>query len=327
VHLVIGANSFAGRHAVTALGEHGPVRAVDLGAGLAAAMDGVEVVHVAAPLYSPFDRLAWRARRRGGRPNGFLVELLRLAGKAGVRRVVVMSSTSALGTPRGGRVTERTRPVPEHPYERLLAYDEAWLRDRYDPDVVVLRPAQAFGAGEPVLSYLLDRLLRGWLLRGRLLLPGGGRAWRTFVAGPDLGRAFHAAALRGDPGGAYLVGGLKGSWRELISAVASELHIDAHVNRLPYDLAYLAAWARATSGLPLAQRCWRNPCVVDLFARSQVVEDGWSRRELCWTPEVTSFAGGLAGLGEWVRQSARAGRVKLRTRPGAGARSERLLHG
>ena len=327
MHLVIGANTFAGRHAVTALGKHGPVRAAGLRGGLAAAMDGVEVVHVAAPLYSPFDRLTWRARWRGGRPNGFLVGLMKLARRAGVRRVVVMSSTSALGTPRDGRVTERTRPAPEHPYERLLAYDEAWLRDQYDPDVVVLRPAQAFGAGEPVLSRLLDRLLRGWLLRGRLLLPGGGRAWRTFVAGSDLGRSFHAAALRGAPGGAYLVGGFKGSWRELISAAASALHIHAHVTRLPYDLAYLAAWARATSGLPLSQRCWRNPFAVDLFTRPQVVEDGWSRRELSWTPEVTNFAGGLAGLAEWVRRSAMAGRVKVATRPGARARSERLLSG
>lgn len=326
MHLVIGANGFAGRHAVTALGEHGPVRAADLGDGLAAAMEGVEVVHVATQLYSPFDRLAWRARWRRGRPNVLLVEMMRLAREAGVRRVVVMSSTSALGTPRDGRVTERTWPAPEHPYERLLAADEAWLRDQYDPDVVLLRPAQAFGAGEPVLSRLLDGLLRSWLFRGRLLLPGGGRASRTFVAGPDLGRAFHAAALRGAPGGAYLVGGFKGSWRELIFAAASELHIDAHVTRLPYDLAYLAASARASSGLPLAQRCWRNPCVVDLITRPQVVEDGWSRRELSWAPQVTNFASGLTGLADWVRRPAARG-VKSIPHPGAGAPSERLLPG
>jgi len=328
VHLVVGASSFAGRHAVTALGEHGPVRAADFGDGLAAAMKDVEVVHVAAQLYSPFDRLAWRARWRRGRPNRLLVELMRLARKAGVRRVVLMSSTSALGTPRDGRVSERTRPAPEHPYERLLAYDEAWVREQYDPEVIVMRAGQVFGPGEPVLSRLLDRLLRGWLFRGRLLLPGGGRALRTFVAGPDLGRAFYAAGLRGAPGGAYLVGGFKGSWRELISAAASALHVDAHVTRLPYDLAYLAASARATSGLPLTHRCWRSPCAVDLITRPHVIEDGWSRRELSWAPAVTNFADGLAGLAEWVRQSAFApGRGKVIARPSAGRRSDRLLPG
>ena len=328
VHLVIGASGFAGRHAVTALGEHGPVRAADLGDGLAAAMKDVEVVHVATQLYSPFDRLTWRARWRRGRPNRLLVELMRLARKAGVRRVVFMSSTSALGTPGDGRVSERTRPAPEHPYERLLAYDEAWLREQYDPEVVVMRSAQAFGPGEAVLSRMLDRVLRGWLLRGRLLLPGGGRAVRTFVAGRDLGRAFYAAGLRGAPGGAYLVGGFKGSWRELISAAAAALHVEAHVTGLPYDLAYLAASARATSGLPLTQRCWRSPCAVDLITRPHVVEDGWSRRELSWAPEVTNFASGLAGLAEWVRQSAFApGRGKLVARRGAGTHSDRLLLG
>jgi len=150
------------------------------------------------------------------------------------------------------------------------------------------------------------------MLRGRLRLPRGGRASRTFVAGSDLGRAAHAAAVRGAPGGVYLVGGFKGSWRELAAAAAAALNVAARVGGLPYDLSYLAASARASSGLPLTGRCWRSPFVVDLISRPQVIEDGWSRRELGWSPEVTSFAPGLAGLARWVRESAAAaGRAPL----------------
>ena len=43
------------------------------------------------------------------------------------------------------------------------------------------------------------------------MLHGGGGAPRTFLAGSDLGTAFAAAGLRGEPGAAYLLGGFDGS--------------------------------------------------------------------------------------------------------------------
>jgi hypothetical protein len=43
---------------------------------------------------------------------------------------------------------------------------------------------------------------------------------------------------------------------------------------------------------------------VDLLARPQVVEDGWSRRELSWRPLVATFEAGLAELPEWHRDTA-----------------------
>lgn len=298
MHLVIGVESFAGRHAVTALGQHGPVRGVAPGDNLAAALAGVEVIHVAGELYSPFDRLAWRARGRRGQPNPWLVQLVRLARLAGVRRVVFLSSASALGSSRNGRLSERSQPRPEHPLERLLNYDERWLRRQSNPEVVVLRAAQPFGPGEPVMTRLLGRMLRG-----RLRLPCGGRASRTFVSGDDLGRAFVAAALRGSQGGAYLVGGVKGSWRDLMTAAADALTVRPRIGSVPYDLAYLAAALRTASGLPVGSDCWATPFAVDMIARPQIVEDGWDRRELCWQPEVTSLEQGLAELADWVRNA------------------------
>jgi hypothetical protein len=70
------------------------------------------------------------------------------------------------------------------------------------------------------------------------------------------------------------------------------------VGRCSYDLAYLAAW----SGLAhssTSRTCWPTPYVVDLLARAQVVEDGWSRRELSWRPQVATFETGLAELLGW----------------------------
>ena len=90
------------------------------------------------------------------------------------------------------------------------------------------------------------------------------------------------------------------------------LNAAARVGGLPYDLSYLAASARASSGLPLTGRYWGSPFVVDLISRPHVIEDGWSPRELGWSPAVTSLAPGLAGLARWVWESAAAaGRAPL----------------
>ncbi len=289
MHLVIGAHGYAGSHAVSALREHVRVRCAEPGEDLAAAMRRVEVVHVAVDLHSPFERLRWR---RGRTPDALLVQVVAQARAAGVRRIVYLSPISVYGFTRDGRVSERTALRPEHPYERLVARDEGWLREREEPEVVVLRAAQGFGAGEPVLTRLLQRMAVA-----RLLLPAGGRARRTFLAGADLGRAVAAAGLRGEAGAAYLAGGFDGCWWELLEAAALTLGVTPRLTWLAYDFAYLAASSHAA---PVAEGgCCPTPFMVDLLAKPQTVEDGWSRRELGWEPRITSFAAGLGDLAEW----------------------------
>src|SRR5205814_2599124 len=109
-----------------------------------------------------------------------------------------------------------------------------------------VRAAFGFGAYDPIL----ERLLRQ-LRAGRLRLVNRGRARRGFLAGPDLGRALLAAALRGRPGATYLAGGFDGSWRELLTMAAAVMGVPEKIASIPYDLAYVAAgarWARARAG-------------------------------------------------------------------------------
>jgi nucleoside-diphosphate-sugar epimerase len=287
---VIGARGFAGRHAVTALAGHLHVRGAEPGDDLAEAMRGVDVVHLAVELYSPFKRLRWTGERR---PHPFLAQVVEAARLAGVRRIVHLSSAAACRPNRAWRVSERTRSRPEHTYGRLLARDEAWLRQLGDPEVVVLRPAQLFGPGEPLLGRLLHALAAG-----RVRLPGGGRARRTFLAGPDLGQAFAAAALRGEPYAAYLCGGFEGCWADLLGAAGALLRLRGRVGHGSYALAHLAAAAHLPrSGR--ARMCWPTPLLVEVIGRRWLVDDGWSRRELSWEPGVRTFPEGLTGLADW----------------------------
>jgi hypothetical protein len=87
-----------------------------------------------------------------------------------------------------------------------------------------------------------------------------------------------------------------------MEAAAAALSVAPRVTGVPYNAAYLAAMGRWASLLG-GRRAWPTPYAVDVLGRPQVLEDGWSRRELSWRPEVSSFAEGLAGLADRLAQT------------------------
>jgi nucleoside-diphosphate-sugar epimerase len=296
MHLVIGSAGYAGRSAIAALGAHFPVRGVDLGEDLGAAMAGVETIHMAADLHPPLTRLRWHPD-----PAPWLVEILRAARQAGVRRLVHLSTAQVLGPAPRASLMESNPPRPDHTYEKLHARDEQWLLLQRGIEVVVLRPAQGFGLAEPIS----ERLMAG-LARGRPLLVKG-TPRRTFLAGPDLGRAFVAGALRARTGHSYLLGGFASSWAELLRVAAVALRLPVRFAEVPYDFLYLQTAFREWS-TPHGKVCWPNRYVVDLLGRSHLLEDGISRRELSWSPTIGSFEEGLGELVEELKSRRPSGR-------------------
>lgn len=286
--LVVGVSGFAGRHALAAF-ENG--RGADPEDDLESLAEGVDVLVFCGPTWEPD-----RKPEGGGAPHPLLPRALGAAQAAGVRRFVHLSSAAVYGPDQPGRIPEAAEPRPVHAYERLKLREEEWLRRHHGQvELVVVRAAAGFGAWDPIL----ERLLRE-LGAGRLRLVNGGRAQRSFLSGPDLGRVLLAAALRGRPGATYLAGGFEGSWRDLLLMAAAVLGVAPVVKSIPYDLAYLAArarWLRARSG----EVCWPNPYTLDLLAKSHTYDDGLSRRELSWSPQVGSFDEGVVELVKWFQ--------------------------
>jgi len=268
---VLGADSFAGRHTVTALR--------DMGEEVASGFIGTDAIIDCRELYPPVTRL--RLRRP---PDPGLAGAIGAAREVGVRRLVQLSSALAYGPDQRTRLDESSPLHPVHTYERLKARDEEWLRQAEGIEVVVLRAAQPFGPGESLAGAWLARLAGG-----RLRLPGGGRGLRTFISGPDLGRALVAAALRGRPGGVYLAGGFDATWRDLLLAAGAVAQVPLRVSDVPYDLAYVAATLNELKSA-FDSECWPSMFAVDLVAKPLLVDDGHSRRELTWSPKIGEFA-------------------------------------
>jgi nucleoside-diphosphate-sugar epimerase len=303
MHLVVGAAEYAGRYAIAELSNHFPVRGVELSEDLETAMAGVETVYMAAELHSPLLRLS-----AAPGPDRRLVKLVRLAEAAGVRRLVHLSTAQVLGPAPRSPLFEESPIKPYHAYEKLHARDERWLLGQRGIETVTLRPAQGFGPGEALAERLLSELSAG-----RTLLLGGGRAQRSFLAGPDLGRAFLAAGQRGRSGHAYLLGGFTACWRDLFKIVVDAIRLPVRFVDVPYDIAYLRA-AFGEWRTPVGRERWPNRYAMDVLGRSHLLEDGLSRRELTWSPTIGSLDEARGELVEWA-QGARSSRPEKPSEP------------
>ena len=311
MHLVVGAGEFLGRHVSRALATEVPVIELNADADdetVADAIGGVEVIVFCAQTVSPGRRL----RFRKDEPQ-LLARFLEAAQRARVRRFVHVSTADVYGPDRFARVTEKTRLKPTHPFEKQKLHEEEWLlANAGDVEVVVIRPARVFGAGE---DWILPRLMSA-MVHGRVWLPGGGRARQTFVAAEDVGRACLAASDRGRPGHRYLVGGFDASWRDLLISAARSVGFAAEVASVPYDVAYIRALAAETL-TPQGAAIWPGVFAVDVIGKPHYYDDSYSRRELTWSPSVGSLEQDMPAMAPWLAELPDVAPALAKVPPGA----------
>lgn len=294
MQLVIGAGEFLGDHVSHALAAEVPVIELNADADdetLADAISAVEVVINCAQTWSPARRLRFRKS-----PPPLLQKIVEAARRSKVRRIVHVSTADVYGPDQSGAVNEKSRLRPVHAYERLKLNEEQWLLEAAeDLEVVIVRPARIFGEKE---DWILPRLM-GALVKGRVWLPGGGRAKQTFVSAADVGRACLAAADRGRPGHTYLVGGFDSSWRDLVESAVRAVGVGGTIVNLPYGLLYFRALAMETVTAPGAV-VWPGIYATDVLGKPHFYDDSQSRRDLTWSPSVGSFEQEMPRMAEWL---------------------------
>jgi nucleoside-diphosphate-sugar epimerase len=294
LHLVIGAGEFLAGHVTRALAPDVPVIELNVDADdetLADAIVGVEVVIFAAQTVAPGRRLRFRRNE----PHQ-LQRVLSAAHHARVRRIVHVSTADVFGADHFARVTEKSKVKPTHAFEKQKLHEEEWLlANAGDVEVVIIRPARVFGAGE---DWLLPRLMAA-AVRGRVWLPGGGRAKQTFVSAEDVGRACLAASDRGRPGHRYLVGGFDSTWRDYLTSAARAVGFAADIASIPYDLAYARSLAAETV-TPQGAAVWPGLLAIDVWGKPRYYDDSYSRRELTWSPSVGSFEQEMPAMAPWL---------------------------
>jgi nucleoside-diphosphate-sugar epimerase len=294
LHLVIGAGEFLARHVSSVLATDVPVIELNADADEETLMDaisGVDVVVNCAQTWSPARRLRFRKT-----PPPLLQHLVAAARRAQVRRIVHVSTADVYGSDHFARINEKSRLRATHPYERLKLFEEEWLLRAADEiEVVIIRPARVFGEGE---DWFTPRLMAS-MVRGRVWLPGAGRAQQTFVSATDVGRACLAAGDRGRPGHRYLIGGFDSTWRDMLISAGRAIGFAPEIGAMPYDIAYLRALAMETMTAQGAV-VWPGTLAVDVIGKPHYYDDSYSRRELTWSPSVGSFEQEMPLMAPWL---------------------------
>jgi nucleoside-diphosphate-sugar epimerase len=171
-----------------------------------------------APALAGTDALCHMAGRpgvRGGAPVVFdagnvrtTEAVMHAAARAGVRRVVLASSSSVYG-PAAGPVREDARPRPLSPYGRSKRRAEllaARLALRHGLELITLRYFTVYGPRQrPDMAFA--RFTRAALNGGEMPLLGDGRQRRDFTYVGDAAEATALAVERGRPGAVYNAAG------------------------------------------------------------------------------------------------------------------------
>ncbi len=273
---------------------HGDVRNPE---DIAAALKGIKRVYHVAGVAIPSNRceqIMWEINVYG------VHNVLSLALRAGVERVVHVSSTAAVGYPPDdvvaseGFATEDS--VADNAYARTKRFGEriALSFNGANMEVVAVNPAAVIAPGGDKRfgwSGVLDVAMRG-LLR---VMPAGGS---SFCSAPDLVDGLIRAMRAGKPGERYILSSQNLSYRELGSLVAAAVGVAA-----PYFTA--PSWLLRLLGavndrlLPRGRVSVFVPENVELMTRRLYYDQTKAIRELGISQTPVATALGL--VHEWIR--------------------------
>jgi dihydroflavonol-4-reductase len=151
--------------------------------------------------------------------------VLHAAVRAGVERVIHISTLVVVGAPESGQVLDEQAPCrPRDPYQRSKLRAEGLARSAHRErrlPVVILRPGAFYG---PWSRYAFNRLFFEDPLKGLPLGVHGGRHITFPVFVPDVCRVIEAALTRGRTGEIYNVVGQTlshGQVHSIVSRLAS----------------------------------------------------------------------------------------------------------
>ena len=260
-------------------------------ARLAAALAGVsDVVHVGGVTIASDPAVFERVNAAG------TAALAAAAGRAGIRRFVLISSLAARG-PDGA-------DGPVSPYGRSKRAGEVRLAElaaagEAPPAIRILRPGGIYGPRDADMLALFRMAARGLLV-----LPSvEGRLQPVYVR--DVARAALRALETADATATVplpLVDEQVHTWGDIGEALGAAVDRKTRILRVP-SAAFLAAGAAAElaaklrSGPPAFDRRRAR----DLTRRAFTASIAGTRRELGWAPE-TSLRAGMAATVEWYRE-------------------------
>lgn len=166
------------------------------------------------------------------------------AQRAGVKRLVHISTVAVHGFDYRHATEEQAMPVSDMPYSETKKQAELWLQDfaaQSDMEVSIVRPGNVFGPhDEKFIQPYLDFIRQG----GFVYVNGG----RSLTCPSYIENLVHGIALacfhENAPGESFIItDGLEINWREFTSALVERLGLPLPKRSVPRELVFGVAWS------------------------------------------------------------------------------------
>jgi nucleoside-diphosphate-sugar epimerase len=239
-----------------------------------AAVEGVDIVHhdvAQVPLAKDREQF-WSVNVEGARI------LLSAALDAGVKKVVLVSSSAIYGVPPTNPVDLQVTPRPQEAYGTAKLAAETVAKEFIERglDIAIVRPRTVLGHGRLGIFQILFE----WVRRGRPIYTlGAGDNQYQFVHADDLVEV----CLRADqtPGSRVFLAGTDrfGTMRELLEGLVRHAGTKSPIRALPFKVTQLAMAATSKLGIsPLGDYH------TLMYGREMYFDVEDTKRTLDWTP-------------------------------------------
>ena len=244
-------------------------------AGVARAMQGVDVVHHNAALVAQTDAGAnyWQVNVEGSRI------VAGEAARAGVQAIIHTSSTSVFGIPEDQPITNATPTRPVEPYGRSKLEGERVVDAicaEHGIPLITIRPRATLGAGRLGIFQILFQ----WIKENRrVYVIGSGDIKFQFIHAHDL-MDFYMLALDAGSSGTYNVGTnrfgtLRGDLERLIAYAGSTSKVKSLPTGLAINTLRALYWLRLSPLVPWHYLTYHKPCYFDA---EPLLAMGWRPR-------------------------------------------------
>jgi nucleoside-diphosphate-sugar epimerase len=294
-HLITGGSGFIGNLVARRLRERGeqvrvldvwadPSRPPDIAyvecsvldrAGVARAMQGIDVVHHNAALVAQTDagRQYWQVNVEGSRI------VAEAAARAGVQAIIHTSSTAVYGIPEDQPITSATPTRPVEPYGRSKLAGERAVEEvcrRHGIPLLTIRPRATLGAGRLGIFQILFQ----WIKENRsVYVIGSGDIKFQFIHASDL-MDFYMLALDAGRSGTYNVGTdrfgtLRGDLERLIRYAGSTSKVRSLPEGPTINTLRLLYWLRLAPLVPWHYLTYHKACYFEV---EPLLAMGWQPR-------------------------------------------------
>lgn len=233
------------------------------------------------------------------------LQVIEIAGRKGVRRVVVTSTAGILG-PSDKDPVDESSPAPDSfftDYEasKFRLEQELLGRTAGHPEVVLVNPTRVYGPGYLSESNGVTRMIKQYVEGTWRLIPGNGKSLGNYVYVEDVVSGHLLAMEKGRPGERYVLGGENISYIQFFEYVREASGVSKKLFRIPLPLMLAAAGVMKGLSLISGRPPLIVPALVRKFSHNWIVSSDKAMRDLNYKPR--SARDGIKQTVQWIINS------------------------